>query len=258
MPSFFIRKIMLMETLILIVAMLLVLKNVNWARSSAVGHSNRALVIACEDELSKLTEEQRKYIENDLGFHIRICGVGKVNAALCAMWLRMCGIDTIVNVGTAGSHIYGKGTLVIPNQAAQRDMDATDIMRQFIPDYPKHRTPFEESIFKKIDLTHWVIPDDVRVVVGSDENPVTCWTGDNTHAYTEKSDIMDGAVIEMEGYSFAKLSINEHRKGTFQQKTLLIKCISDDGDENVGEQWAENADGIPWDDVISILDANYN
>ena len=111
---------------------------------------------------------------------------------------------------------------------------------------------------KKLDLTHWVIPDDVRVVVGSDENPVTCWTGDNTHAYTEKSDIMDGAVIEMEGYSFAKLPINEHRKGTFQQKTLLIKWISDGGDENVGEEWAENADGIPWDDVISILDANYN
>ena len=34
--------------------------------------------------------------------------------------------------------------------------------------------------------------------------------------------------------------------------------ISDAGDENVAEEWQANAGGIPWDDVISILNANFS
>lgn len=242
----------------MIVAVLLslamIIKSAGYARASSIGFKSRVLIVACEPELEKLSPETRSILENDLGFHILISGVGKINAAKCAMFARCMGADIIVNVGTAGSHVYGKGTLVIPNQTAERDMDATDIMRQFVPDYPKHLTPFEESIFRQIDLSKLVLPDDVKVIVGSKENPVTCWTGDNTHAYTEKSEVMDGAVIEMEGDAIAAIpckSISNHR-------TLLIKWISDNADENVGEEWAENADGIPWDAIVKILVANFS
>ena len=258
-PSFFYRRIMLMETLILIVAMLLVLKNVNWARSSAVGHKNRLMLIAVDNkmysELDKLTKEQRHHIENVLGFHILVCGVGTDNAARATQWAKTAGCyQACVNIGTAGSHKFPTGALVIPNQTALRDFDCSAIMP-----IEKHKVPFDDvnrfgaervdGMFRMIDLTTLVIPDGVKVLVGSDENPITCWTGNNTHAFTEKSDIMDGAVIEMEGDAVV---------GTYDDDALLIKWISDAGDENVAEEWQANAGGIPWDDVISILNANFS
>ncbi len=238
-----------------LLSLAMIMKSAAHARASSIGYKNRVLIVACEPELEKLSPETRSILENDLGFHILISGVGKINAAKCAMFARCMGADIIVNVGTAGSHIYGKGTLVIPNRTAQRDMDATDIMRQFRPDYPKHLTPFEESIFRQIDLSKLVLPDDVKVIVGSKENPVTCWTGDNTHAYTEKSEVMDGAVIEMEGDAIAAINARVHHT---THTTLLIKWISDNADENVGEEWAENADGIPWETIVKILVANFS
>ena len=244
-------KIEMMMAVLLSLAM--IIKSAAYMRAR-IGYKSRVLIVACEPELEKLSPETRRTLEEDLGFHILISGVGKINAAKCAMFARCMGADIIVNVGTAGSHVYGKGTLVIPNQTAERDMDATDIMRQFIADYPKHLTPFEESIFRQIDLSKLVLPDDVKVIVGSEENPVTCWTGDNTHAYTEKSEVMDGAVIEMEGDAIAAIPC----KPTNNQRTLLIKWISDNADENVGEEWAENADGIPWETIVKILVANFS
>jgi adenosylhomocysteine nucleosidase len=235
-----------------LLSLAMIIKSAAFARAGSIGNKSRVLIVACEPELEKLSATTRSILENDLGFHILISGVGKINAAKCAMFARCMGADIIVNVGTAGSHVYGKGTLVIPNQTAERDMDATDIMRQFIPEFPKHLTPFEESVFRQIDLSKLVIPDDVKVIVGSEESPVTCWTGDNTHAYTEKSEVMDGALIEMEGAAITAIPCKP------DETTILIKSVSDDADENVGEDWAENADGIPWDTIAKILKVNFS
>ena len=152
----------------------------------------------------------------------------------------------VVNVGTCGSQTLPKGALVVPDMVAQRDMDATLIMRAFVPDFLKHLTPFTEEIFGKIDLSNFVLPTGVKAIVGGKVG-----TGDNTHAHLEESDFLWDCV-EMELATFSLLF-----KNRFDGKFLSLKWVSDTADENAGEDWQENADGIPWGDILKILAANF-
>jgi adenosylhomocysteine nucleosidase len=206
---------------------------------------DKVLLVACEPELEKMSKDVRVSLEQR-GWLIVFTGVGKINAALAAQRVRYeyPWVNTIVNVGTAGSQTHPVGALVVPDQVAERDMDATLIMRQFVPDYPKHLTPFMEEIFGKIDLSNFVLPDGVRAIIGG-----MTGTGDNTHAHLEESDYLwDAVEMELAGIVRALKNYN----GCF----YAVKWISDGANDDAGADWEKNKDGIPWDDVVPILIAN--
>ena len=51
-----------------------------------------------------------------------------------------------------------KGALVVPDMVAQRDMDATLIMRQFVPELPEASDSVHGgNLRKKIDLSNFVL-----------------------------------------------------------------------------------------------------
>ena len=211
-------------------------------------YTKKVMLVACEPEMVKMTDEQQKWLEAN-GWVIVFTGVGKVNAAVAtanALW-RYRNAKVFVNVGTCGSQTLPKGALVVPDMVAQRDMDATLIMRQFVPDFPKHLTPFMEEIFGKIDLSNFVLPDGVKAIIGGKVG-----TGDNTHAHLEESDFLWDCV-EME---LAAIVAALEQTG-FDGEFLSIKLVTDTADENAGEDWQENADGSPWDVVLKIFDANF-
>lgn len=211
-------------------------------------HDLKIMLVACEPEMVKMTDKQRSWLGAN-GWRLVFTGVGKVNAAIAtanALW-RYRNAEVFVNVGTCGSQTLPKGALVVPDMVAQRDMDATLIMRQFVPDFPKHLTPFMEEIFGKIDLSNFVLPDGVKAVIGGKVG-----TGDNTHAHLEESDFLWDCV-EME---LAAILAAIEQTG-FDGEFLSLKWVSDTADENAGEDWHENADGIPWGDILKILDANF-
>lgn len=211
-------------------------------------YTKKVMLVACEPEMVKMTDEQQKWLEAN-GWVIVFTGVGKVNAAVAtanALW-RYRNAKVFVNVGTCGSQTLPKGALVVPDMVAQRDMDATLIMRQFVPDFPKHLTPFMEEIFGKIDLSNFVLPDGVKAIIGGKVG-----TGDNTHAHLEESDFLWDCV-EME---LAAIVAALEQTG-FDGEFLSLKWVSDTADENAGEDWHENADGIPWGDILKIFDANF-
>ena len=211
-------------------------------------YTKKVMLVACEPEMVKMTDEQQKWLEAN-GWKIVFTVVGKVNAAVAtanALW-RYRNAKVFVNVGTCGSQTLPKGALVVPDMVAQRDMDATLIMRQFVPDFPKHLTPFMEEIFGKIDLSNFVLPDGVKAIIGGKVG-----TGDNTHAHLEESDFLWDCV-EME---LAAIVAAVQQTG-FDGEFLSLKWVSDTADENAGEDWHENADGIPWGDILKILAANF-
>ena len=211
-------------------------------------YTKKVMLVACEPEMVKMTDEQQKWLEAN-GWVIVFTGVGKVNAAVAtanALW-RYRNAKVFVNVGTCGSQTLPKGALVVPDMVAQRDMDATLIMRQFVPDFPKHLTPFMEEIFGKIDLSNFVLPDGVKAIIGGKVG-----TGDNTHAHLEESDFLWDCV-EMELAAIVAALAQPGFDGEF----LSLKWVSDTADENAGEDWHENADGIPWGDILKILAANF-
>ena len=97
------------------------------------------------------------------------CGVGKVNAALCAQILCSCyGVSHIVNTGIAGSlnAELDIGDFVISKDAVYHDMDATNFgypMCQ-VPGMPVLAFPADEDLaeqaYKAAEMTH---PGHVRM-----------------------------------------------------------------------------------------------
>ena len=221
-------------------------------------HSERSaitqtyLLVACEPELEKMTEKHRALLDA-LGIELVFTGVGKVNATIAASKVASSNADWIINVGTAGSHTHPKGSVVCPDRYAQRDMDATLIMRQFIPDFPVYLTPFEEHMFvvhhnQRFNTLLGVDSGAFHIDLSAHIEGGICWTGDNTHGHTETTKSQpEFEVVEMEAFAIAKVC--EVHRIPF----TAFKYISDGADENVGEEWAENADGIPWDDILLTI-----
>ena len=253
---------MLIETVILeaIVALIVSFGMMNaavYGRYPSLDYTKKVMLVACEPETAKMTDEQQKWFDTN-GWKIIFTGVGKVNAAIAATTVRWCykNASVIVNVGTCGSQTHPKGALVVPDKVAERDMDTTVIMRQFIPDWPKHLTPTfdengdvvfdKEKIFGKIDLSNFVLPDGVRAIVGG-----MVGTGDNTHAHLEESDfVWDCVEMELAAIVAALVKTN------WQGRLLSMKIVTDSANKDAGKDWAENADSIRFDDVIKIFVAN--
>ncbi len=165
-------------------------------------YQNPLFVFALESEAGNhFDKENRVFV-----------GVGKVNASYhLTKAIAKYQPDIIINLGTAGSTAFGRGSVVCCTAFIQRDMEVSAL------GFEKFETPFENSaviLNNGIELPNFPIG--------------ICGTGDqfemehNNHEYN---------VIEMEAYALAKVANLENIP------FLALKYISDGADGNAVDDW---------------------
>ena len=157
------------------------------------------------------------------------CGIGKVNAAICAQTLIHCfGAEKIINTGVAGSldNEIDIGDIVVSRDAVQHDMDVTRLgyKRGDIPGNELSIFPADEKLRKNAMESAAVITPEIRVFTGR------IASGDQFIADSErKQAIIDefGAMCcEMEGAAIAQVCAQN--KVPF----VIIRAISDKADDS--------------------------
>lgn len=165
-------------------------------------YQNPLLVFALE------MEAQEEFSE----FNTLYTGVGKVNATYSlTKAIHRHQPDVVINLGTAGSTAFNKGTVVCCNQFIQRDMEVTAL------GFQKFETPFSTD---EIVLEYGILVDHLPKGI--------CGSGDQfemEHLNPEYN------VIEMEAYALAKVCKEE------QVPFLCIKYVSDGADGNAVDDW---------------------
>lgn len=156
-----------------------------------------------------LESEAGSHFESD---HKIFVGVGKVNATYyLTKSISKYQPDIIINLGTAGSTVFDRGSVVCCKQFIQRDMEVSAL------GFAKFETPFENSAIilnSGIELANFPIG--------------ICGSGDqfemehNNHEYN---------VIDMEAYALAKVANLENIP------FLCLKYISDGADGNAVDDW---------------------
>ena len=141
-----------------------------------------------------------------------ITGIGKVNAAYeLAKAIQSKRPALIINLGSAGSNAFGKGTIVCCTKFIQRDMDVRGL------GYQQYETPFSDL---PPLLEYGMMMDNVPQGI--------CGTGDNfemAHAATAYN------VVDMEAYALAMIAMKENIP------FLCLKYISDGADGNAADDW---------------------
>lgn len=157
------------------------------------------------------------------------CGVGKVNAAICAAAaIDKFGADCIVNVGIAGAMAHGLKILdvVISNEVGFHDQDA--VMLKY---YPKHAFfPADKQLAALCEQACAVIPEMAgryrhgRIVSGD------VFVND---AAVKKSiaDRYAPACVEMEGAAIG------HAAFMYEKPYLVIRTMSDAADDAADETY---------------------
>lgn len=146
-------------------------------------------------------------------FHPLFIGVGKVNAAYrLTKRITVDKPSIIVNLGSAGSNTFDRGSVICCTKFIQRDMDTTTIGCK------KYETPFSgiPSILE-YGLNIQSLPEGI------------CGTGDN---FEVGHSVKDYNVIDMEAYPLAYIAYKE------QIPFLCLKYISDGADESAAEEWS--------------------
>ena len=166
-----------------------------------------------------LKEEGQGMIE-ELGFEVVYCGVGKVNAAhrftrkLVEASLQEHPFPYVLNLGSAGSHSFSKGSLVAADRFVQRDMDVTGL------GFAWGETPFEPDspvIAFPRRFTHL--------------SHGTCGSGDS---FLQGIPPVPSDIIDMEAYALAKICLRE------SVPFACVKYITDGADGNATEDWQTN------------------
>ena len=160
-------------------------------------------------------------LENELGGHFKnepvlYTGVGKVNAAYSltkAIAKKRPGF--IFNLGTAGSKMLPRGSVLLCTRFFQRDMDVSPL------GFPVGVTPYS-NIPRILDLD-CLLPG---------YKTHTCSSGDNFVA--AKVDLADCDVFDMEAYSLALICKIE------EIPFICLKYVTDDGGECSASDWQEN------------------
>ncbi len=145
-----------------------------------IKRSKLLIVMALEQE------EQGKIKNRFPDVPILFTGIGKVNAAykLAVFLEKNPRIHNVLNLGTAGSRKFKKGTLVNCNRFFQRDMDCTAFGNEI------GETPFEKDTkFLKWERKFKELPE------------ACCGSGDNFAT----SQIEECEVVDMEAYALAKV-----------------------------------------------------
>ncbi len=146
--------------------------------------------------------------------NILFVGVGKLNAAYAlTKKIALFQPDLVVNLGTAGSSTFNRGTVVCCQRFIQRDMDVTGL------GFQKYQTPFSE------------IPPVLEYGLHIDGiDSAICGSGDS---FETSHNCSDYNVFDMEAYSLAWVASKENIP------FLCLKYISDGGDDAAGNDWSE-------------------
>jgi adenosylhomocysteine nucleosidase len=146
-------------------------------------------------------------------FHPLFIGIGKVNAAYrLTKEIIENKPSIIVNLGSAGSNTFDRGSIVCCTEFIQRDMDTTTMGCK------KYETPFSE------------IPPILKYGIDIETLPKgICGTGDN---FEVGHSVEDYNVIDMEAYPLAYIAFKE------QIPFLCLKYISDCADEGDADDWS--------------------
>jgi len=172
--------------------------------------NNLLVVMALPDESAGLLERA--------GATVVYTGLGKINAAYTL--LRALGSHTaagslrVLNLGTAGSHVFPARTLVECTRFVQHDMDVSPL------GFPVGTTPFESDT-----------PPVLSFPQATGLLPVaTCHSGDR-FVTTRSEPLME--AIDMEAYALAKVCYRE------QIDFTCIKYISDGADGQAASDWPQ-------------------
>lgn len=157
------------------------------------------------------------------------CGVGKVNAAVCAQILiDVFEVDRIINTGVAGSldARIDIGDIVVSTEAVQHDMDATALgyARGEIPYSDMSVFPADEALRKRAVEAVGAVAPEIHVFEGR-----VC-SGDQFIASRAQKEAIiaatGGMCCEMEGAAIAQVC---HLNGT---PFVIIRAISDKADDS--------------------------
>lgn len=169
---------------------------------------NKVLLVAVAEEVGNVSSLN--------GVPVKVCGVGKVNAAIGAFECIKQGFEEIINIGSCGSinHSYGE---ILKIGKVFQDLDARPIC-----DYGL--SPFE-------------LPEPF-IVIDSQSNHSCFSTNyfyDKNQTQKYSQDYLDSlnkhSVFDMECYAMAKTCKK------FGIRFSSYKWVSDDGDH---EHWIEN------------------
>ena len=143
-----------------------------------------------------------------------ITGIGKVSAAYAlTKYIAQHKPAMIINLGSAGSNTFSKGTIVCCTKFIQRDMDVRGLGFQL------YETPLSG-----IDpvLQYGIQIDGLPQGI--------CGTGDS---FEMNHDVTDYTVVEMEAYPLALIAQKENIP------FLCLKYISDGADGSAADDWNE-------------------
>jgi adenosylhomocysteine nucleosidase len=165
-----------------------------------------------------LREEGQGRLEQ-LGHEVLYCGVGKVNAAYRLTRRLASGSAReeyayVLNLGSAGSRTFNRGSLVAADRFVQRDMDVTAL------GFAHGETPFESHpsmiTFPRIFST---LPHGI------------CGSGDS---FLQTAPPVPADILDMEAYALAKVCLQE------QIPFACVKYITDGADGAASSDWQNN------------------
>jgi len=140
-------------------------------------------------------------------------GVGKVNAAYhLTKQIAQERPNIIVNLGSAGSTLFERGSVVCCTGFVQRDMNVTTLGCEM------YETPFSGV---KAVLEYGISIDGLQQGI--------CGTGDS---FEVNHSTTDYNVVDMEAYPLAYIAKKEGIP------FLCLKYISDGADDNAAEEWS--------------------
>lgn len=141
-----------------------------------------------------------------------ICGIGKVNAAYeLTRSLHEHRPELIINIGSAGSNVFERETVVCCTKFIQRDMDVRGL------GYELYETPFS---IEPIILEHGLVIESLPQGI--------CGTGDNFEM-SHAAKVYD--VVDMEAFALAHVAKKENIP------FLCLKYISDGADGGAADDW---------------------
>jgi len=154
------------------------------------------------------------------GADVLFTGIGKVNATYqltrrLAVEQSLGQKPLVVNLGTAGSRHFKRGSTVACRTFVQRDIDVTGL------GFPLGHTPFENNVPAELTFPEYF-----------PELPhARCGSGDRFEAHAEA---LFWDVIDMEAYAFAKVCFLEGLP------FACVKYITDGADGTAGVDWHSN------------------
>ena len=157
------------------------------------------------------------------------CGIGKVNAAICAQILvSVFGVSALVNTGVAGSlnNDINICDIVVSTSALEHDMDVTPLgyAKGVIPDMDQSEFKADENLIKLAKDSAEEAGLDVKIFEGK------VVSGDQFISDKEKkkwlTDTFAGYCTEMEGAAIAQVCYFNHIP------FLIVRAISDKADDS--------------------------